>query len=168
MRQHTKTFQPRTGKVLVLVGLTLTVLLAMVGFTVDSGLLQTARRRVQNAADAGAMAAAMELFRGNKLDAARVVATKRIQDQNGLTSAGVGITVQTPKTGRYVGNRNYVEVIVSAPQNVYLMPIVGVSPTHTVLGRAVAGIESKVTEGIVALNPTAIPGLAVRKNGVLS
>src|SRR5438874_2026261 len=167
MRRYTKYLSLRRGKVLVLVALTLTVLLAMVGLTVDSGLLQTARRRVQNAADAGALAAAMELLRGQNLMTASAVATNLIQNQNGMTDPGVSVTVQTPKTGSYAGKNNYVEVIVSAPQNVYLMPILGVPAAHTVMARAVAGVEANLTEGVIALNPMAIPGLAINKNAVL-
>ena len=168
MRRHAKNSPRRRGKVLVLVALALTVLLGMVGLTVDSGLLQTARRQVQNAADAGALAAAMELFRGNTLDGACAVATTVIQSNSGFTDPAVTITVQTPMTGSYSGNPNYVEVIVSLPQTVYLMPLLGVSSTQTMVARAVAGYEANpLGEGVILLDPTAIPGLAVHDNGTL-
>jgi hypothetical protein len=133
----------------------------MVGLTVDCGLLQTARRQVQNAADAGAVAAAMELYRGNTLKSATTVATTFIQTYNGLNDKAVTITVQTPKSGPYLNNTSYVEVIVSAPQSVYLMPILGAASTHTVTARAVAGIEQLTPEGVILLDPNANPGLSL-------
>jgi Flp pilus assembly protein TadG len=161
MRQTPRTGQQRRGKVLVLVALTLTLLMGMVGLTVDSGLLQTARRQVQNAADAAAMAAAMELFRGNSLAGATSVATTYVQN-NGLTDAAVSITVQVPQSGMYRGNANYVEVIVTAPVSIYFMPILGVAPKQTVAGRAVAGAETPGLEGVIALNPLTAPGLLLK------
>jgi Flp pilus assembly protein TadG len=137
----------------------------MVGLTVDCGLLQTARRQVQNAADAGAGAAAMELYRGNTLKGATTVATTFIQTYNGLNDKAVTITVQTPKSGNYIGNNNYVEVIVTAPVTVYLMPILGAAPTQTVAARAVAGFEPLPTnEGVILFDPAANPGLLAQRH----
>jgi Flp pilus assembly protein TadG len=151
----------RHGKVLVLVAFTLTVLLGMVGLTVDTGLLQAGRRQVQNAADVGALVAAMELYRGNTLKNAVTIATNYIKNTaNGMTDPGVTIAIQTPKSGPYTNNSKYVEVILTAPQTAYLMPILGVSATQTVAGRAVAGYEPIASgEGLILLSPTAIPGL---------
>jgi hypothetical protein len=158
----------RPGKILVLTALVLTTLLGFVGLTVDSGLLQTARRQVQNAADSGALAAAMELFRGNTLANAVTVATSYIQ-KNGLSGNGVSITVQVPQTGPYKNNPNYVEVIVSAPQAVYLMPLLGVSPTQTVAARAVAGFEAVTSgEGAIVLDPVPGPSLTFTGNAGLT
>ena len=151
MRRTTNNLPPRRGKVLVLVALTLTVLLGMVGLTVDSGLLQTGRRQVQNAADAGALAAAMELFRGNTLDGAAALAASLIQSNNGLTDPAVTVTVQTPQGGAYLGNPNYVEVIVSAPQRAYLGPLIGGSATQTIVARAVAGFDEAIARANAAI-----------------
>jgi hypothetical protein len=140
--------------------------MGMVGLTVDSGLLQTARRQVQNAADAAAMAAGMELFRGNSLAGATAVANTYVQN-NGLTDTAVSVTVQVPQSGMYKGNANYVEVIVTAPVSIYFMPILGVAPKQTVAGRAVAGAETPGLDGIIALNPLAGPGLSLRGPPVL-
>jgi Flp pilus assembly protein TadG len=154
--------QPRRGKVLVLTGFSLTVLLGMVGITVDTGLLQTARRQAQNAADAAAMAAAMELYRGNTLANAKTIATGYLA-KNGLTDPAVTIAVQVPQSGPYKGNTSYVEVIVTAPQSVYLMPILGVASPQSVAALAVGGYEAiQGGDGLVLLNPNSSPGLTAQ------
>jgi Flp pilus assembly protein TadG len=157
MRWHPQTaHRPRRGKVLVLTAFSVVPLLGMVGMTVDTGLLQTARRTAQNAADAGSLAAAMELYRGNTLANAQTIATSYIQ-KCGLTDPAVTIAVQVPQSGPYKGNTNYVEVIVTAPQSVYLMPILGVSSPQTVAARSVAGYEqiNSNAEAIVLLGSSA-------------
>jgi Flp pilus assembly protein TadG len=159
---------PRRGKVLVLVALSLTALLGMVGIVIDCGMLEMARRRVQNAADAGALAAAMEIFRGNTLANAATTATTYIQTYNGLTNAAVTIKVQTPTSGNYVGNTNYVEVVITAPQAVFLMPLLGAASTQTISARAVAGFEAiSQGEGAIVLNPSVAPGLSISGGGTL-
>src|SRR5207244_2538050 len=113
MRRYTsRNLQQRRGKILVLFAFSLTALLGMVGITVDTGLLQAARRQVQNAADVGAVVAAMELYRGNTLKNAQSIATTYIQNKaNGMTDPAVTIAIQVPKSGPYLNNTSYVEVI---------------------------------------------------------
>src|ERR1051326_4641441 len=53
---------PRRGIVAVLVAVCLTVLIGCVALAIDGGLLMDSRRRVQAAADTGALAAASTLF----------------------------------------------------------------------------------------------------------
>ena len=54
----------RSGKTLVMFAILLPVLLGMTGLVIDGGLLMAAHRQVQNAADAAALAAAMDKYRG--------------------------------------------------------------------------------------------------------
>src|SRR5262245_60967308 len=69
--------------------LVLAALLGMTGLVVDGGLMMSAQRSAQNAADAAAMAAAYELKRGNTVANAQTAATNFVQTYNGLSAATV-------------------------------------------------------------------------------
>src|SRR5262245_48631532 len=58
MTLRTLSSHRRSGNVIVLVAIMLTVLLGMVGYAVDGGMILTQKREVQATADAAAMAAA--------------------------------------------------------------------------------------------------------------
>ena len=60
----------RRGVIMVLTAVLLVVMLGFVAFTVDIGLIQLTKTQLQAAADAGALAGAMEL--SGTLDAATV------------------------------------------------------------------------------------------------
>src|SRR5260370_4633022 len=57
--------RPRKGKTLLLFLVLVPVLVGWVGLVIDGGLLMAGQRQAQNAADAAAMAAAMDKMRGN-------------------------------------------------------------------------------------------------------
>src|SRR4051812_10784734 len=103
----------RPGKILVTFVLTLPILLGMVGLVLDSGLLLASQRSGQNAADAAAMAAAMDLYRGATAATATTTATTFVQNSsyNDLSSANVTINIP-PTSGQYIGNNHYAEAIV--------------------------------------------------------
>src|SRR5262245_26816670 len=92
--------QRRSGKVLVLFVLLLPVLLGLLGLVLDGGLLMAAQRHTQNAADAGAMAAAMDLLRGKSTSTATATATTFVQDHNGLSAAAVTVNIP-PQSGAH-------------------------------------------------------------------
>src|SRR5207237_7140365 len=77
----------RPGKILVLFVLLLPVLLGMVGLVVDTGLMMAAHRQAKNAADAAALAAAMDLMLGGSGSSATAAAQTFVQQYNGLASA---------------------------------------------------------------------------------
>ena len=90
-RYHFRPGQRRPGKVLVFFALLLPVLIGMLGLVIDSGLLLAAHRQSHNAADAGALAAAMDLLRNKGITVATQSATTYVQSYNGL--AGSAVTV---------------------------------------------------------------------------
>jgi Flp pilus assembly protein TadG len=69
--RHTR---PR-GKALVMFVLFTPILLGLVGLTVDGGLMLVVHRQTQNAADAAALAAALDLKNGRSSSAARATGT---------------------------------------------------------------------------------------------
>ncbi len=87
---------------LVFFALALVVLLGFCGLAVDVGTLQLKQLRMQNAADAAALAAMLGAVPGPQQDAGRADASL-----NGFTDGANGTTVTVdnpPKTGLYAGN----------------------------------------------------------------
>lgn len=145
----------------------LPVLLGITGLVIDGGLLLVASRRAQNAADAAAMAAAIDLMSGRPTATARETARTYVRTHNRL--AGATVTVQTPPSqGPYQGNPRYVEVIVGSPVRTVLIQALGVNRDHTVRRLAVAGFDSANNgAGVMMLDPDARPGFRASGNGSL-
>jgi hypothetical protein len=136
----------------------------MTGLVVDSGLLMAGQRTAQNAADAGALAAAMELYRGSTSSVATSTATTFVQTYNGLSNATVTIN-NPPSSGNYSGKSAYVEAIVSVPFTTSFIQLVGVNQSQTVAARAVAGYEAISSgQGAIVLRPDVQPGIAMNGN----
>ncbi len=165
MVRHTKYRRP--SKALVVFALLAPVLLGMLGLVLDGGLMASAHRQTQNAADAAALAAAMDLFRGRGVASATASATTYVQNYNGLASASVTLN-SPPSTGPYAGNNQFVEVVVSYTVNTLLIQILRMNNTQSVSARAVAGWEPVTAgEGVGVLdpNPSGNTGLSVSGNG---
>ncbi|MGD0117573.1 MAG: pilus assembly protein TadG-related protein [Candidatus Binatus sp.] len=140
------------GQVLVLTVMLLITLLGFVSLATDMGLLWSERRQMQTATDAAAIAAATALrSAGNITSAANNVASLN-GFTNGTNSATITVS-NPPADGLFAGNANYVEVLISQPENTYFLRALGHS-TVTVSTRAVSGIENS-TGCIYALDPTA-------------
>ena len=127
------------GQVLILTALCLTVLISSLGLAVDVGMLYHAKRLMQTAADAGAIAAAYELPFGDATAAARADAAL-----NGVTNGSNGATVTVnnpPLSGPNAGNSSYVEVIASQSQTLFFLSVLNTS-TATVSARAVGTLAA--------------------------
>src|SRR5262249_43771331 len=83
----------RRGHVLIMFVIALTALLGMLGLVIDTGMMMTAQRQVQNVADSVALASAMNLMLGGTAggsgDTVTAVATAFAVTDNGLTGADV-------------------------------------------------------------------------------
>jgi Flp pilus assembly protein TadG len=151
--------------IVALFALMLITLLGMVGLVIDGGMLMADHRHVQNAADAGAQAAAMELYLGNSKDAATTAATTFVQNYNGLSNATVtvnfGSDISSMAAPQHKTDR-YVEVIVTYSWRTYFIHLLGFGTKQAVQARAVAGYEAVSSgEGAIVLDPTARPGMSV-------
>lgn len=167
-QNHRLRVSRRRGTILVITGIVLIALIGLLGLVIDAGQLMTAHRVTQNAADAGAMAAAMDLVVGNSSSTARTSTSTFVQGYNGLSNATVIVNIP-PASGPYAGNSNFVEVVVSNPVNVRFIQLVGVAAVQTVTARAVAGWEGvAVGEGVMAVDPGARPGINLSGNGNLT
>jgi Flp pilus assembly protein TadG len=151
------------GQATVIVALSLLVLLGFVGFGVDVGLLFHAKRTMQTAADAAAIAGADDEFyaKGSGSAAAKAAATA-----NGYTDGTNGTTVtpnSPPLSGVHTGPAwaSAVEVIVSQPQKTLFMALFGFSSVP-VSARAVA-VKGAVSKGcIYVLSPNAKQAMQVQ------
>jgi Flp pilus assembly protein TadG len=165
-----ETARKRRGAILIWTALILLGLLGMVGLVIDSGFMMVSFRHSHNAADAAAMAAAMDMLYG-KTNAEAITTGETFAKgagYNNLPGATVTINIP-PSSGNYAGSSNYAEAIVSSPKPTYFIHVLpGVPQGHTTVGRAVAGFESVAAgEGVVALNPNAKPGLKISGGGSL-
>jgi hypothetical protein len=159
----------RCGGVAVLVASVLTVLVGILAFAVDGGLLLDNKRQVQAAADAAALAAATQLFYhypaieasnyttydpgGAAYGAAVSSAANNGYSNNGVTSS---VTVNIPpQSGPFAGKVSYAEVIITYYQTRYFSSIWGNS-TLPVSARAVArGRWAGSGVGVLLLDPSA-------------
>jgi Flp pilus assembly protein TadG len=131
-----KLLRDERGQTLVITAMALTCLLGMAGFSVDVGLMFRAKRMLQTAADAGAIAGASE-YSYSDVTAAADNATA----QNGMTNGSNGVTVTVnnpPKSGTHTSSSSAVEVIVSQNVPTFFMKIFHLS-TMKVSARSVAG-----------------------------
>lgn len=165
----------RSGKTLVMFAILLPALLGMTGLVIDGGLLMAAHRQVQNAADAAALAAALDKQHG-ATDATALTSANSFMVSNGMNgislalnagaSNALNIPPQDPgNTGSpYKDNAKFAEAIVTRQVSTFFMPVLGVTSSQ-ITARGVAGFEPVgAGEGAIVLDPTAAPGLAVTSN----
>lgn len=157
-----RTTARRPGKILVMFALLLTALLGMFGLVIDSGLMMVSARATQNVADSAALAAAMDLMRGESAATARATAVAFVRTHNGMTDVASPDVRIPPTTGQRAGYGRYAEVVLTRPYSTMFVHMIGPSRSQQVLARAVAGYEPVASgEGAIVLNPEARPGLAV-------
>ena len=128
------------GTIIIMVAMMMTVLVAFMGLAFDASYMYYYKRRVQTAADAGAIAGAQELLRGAATEV--TTAARKDAQLNRFTHGtnGVIVTVNNPPaSGPRVGQAGFVEVIVSEPRPTWFMNIIGVT-SATIRARAVAGL----------------------------
>src|ERR1700757_1302682 len=132
---HSRPFAPhssRRGVVVPMVALLLIGLLGGTAIAIDGGLLLVNRRHAQGAADAAALAGAIDLFtnfdanQGKDPSGSAAASAKDTAADNGFTD-GVDGTVVTvnipPSSGTFKGLDGYVEVIINMQQQRYFSRI---------------------------------------------
>ena len=123
MRLH----RDERGQTILLVALSLPVLIGFIGIATDVGILFKDKRTMQTAADAAAIAGALNYNNGATAwkAAARAAATA-----NGFTDTSNGIVVTTPDTpqwptSNYNGKPGYVEVTITKPESTIFLALFG-------------------------------------------
>ena len=146
------------GQAVVMIAIVFLALMMAIGLAVDAGQLYSARRTMQEAADAAAYAGAVVRYQAGSVATARAAA---INDAtlNGYTNGlnGFTVTVNAPPTsGLYSGNDRYVEVIISGGVRTALVP--AQSTLSFVRVRGTAGAEPLNNQyAIMALDRTNRP-----------
>ncbi len=121
-----------SGNVLVVTALCMTVLMGFAGMAVDVGMAYHTRQRVQTAADAGAIAAALSNFNGGSGTAAAYTAVQ----QNGYPGTSTDVTVTYPVS--FNGINGFTQVTVVEPRLTSFMRVFGFN-LLSVSATAVAG-----------------------------
>jgi len=158
---------------MVFCALLMTTLLGLAGLVLDGGMMLSWRRRAQSAADAAALAAIIDVFQGRLREDAVLTAIDYVHVRHQLPGATVEVNCP-PTMGDYstdmVGDDLYLEVIVTLDIDTFLIQILdGIDNKQKVVARAVAGMEPRGSGvGAIALDPRAIPGLAVDGGASLS
>lgn len=146
------------GQAIVLIAITLLGMLMMVGIAIDAGELYSARRSMQEAADAAAYAGSVTRYQGG-LEGDGWTAATADATRNGFTDFSQGgnasVTVRRPQTAPY-NTSDYIEVIIQRNVRTSLVPAQAGITTVTV--HAISGSEPFNNEyALIALdrNPTA-------------
>jgi Flp pilus assembly protein TadG len=151
----------------------LPALLGMTGLVVDTGVMLIRHRQVQNAADAAAMAAAMDKYRG-ATDNVALASANTFLANNGISSVSLSLNGASntlnipPSQGPYAGNAQYAEVMITKTVQTSFIHALGINQNQQITARAVAGYEPVGSgEGAIVLDPTAAPGISVQGNNTL-
>jgi hypothetical protein len=126
-----------SGQTLVLVAVSMTLLMAFLALGVDVGLLFRERRQMQIAADAAAVAGALD-YKYNASNATAKSTGQTAALANGVTSSSYITINPPPLSGPYTGENGYVEAIVNQPTRTFFLSMFGMS-SATIYARAVAG-----------------------------
>jgi hypothetical protein len=155
--------QRRSGMVVVMFVLLLVAMIGVLGLVIDTGFMMASHRQVQNAADAAALAAAVERINGFTEGKAETVAATFVTDYNGLPSAAGPFLRFPPTQGAYTGHDGAVEAIVTIPLQTFFIHILGGPQNYNISARAVAVWDETQTAGagVIVLDPDARPGLDV-------
>ena len=143
-----KSFRDESGQTLVLTALCMTILIGCMALALDVSLLFRAKRKVQIAADAAAIAGALEYnYHGttNMVSVAKTAASN-----NGITDTNQVAVHNPPWSGYHTGS-GYIEVVVDQPNPTVFMNMFGRSSVN-VASRAVAGVVDAPT-CMYVLNP---------------
>ena len=143
------------GSILIIGTVSIFVLFGFMGLAIDAGYMYFHKRRMQTAADSGALAGAQELLRQFSATYATVQAAAfKDTSLNDFPNGGdITVTVNMPPLyGTKAGQTGFVEVIIGQPQPTTFLQVLNIAST-TVMARAVAGaVDSNAC--IYALNQT--------------
>ena len=145
----------RAGQIPPLTALALSAILVIGGLMLDGGRLYFTKRRMQDAADAGAFGAAHELFRGNN-DLATQLRPAALNDTgaNGFNDSNATVTVSYPPVdGPRAGNARFVQIEIEQQITTTLTRVAGTNYS-TVRVRSIAGLSIYPDVCIMAMDPT--------------
>ena len=145
-------------------------LIGFVGLAFDLSIARNAKRQMQNAADAAAVAAAEALGNGSDYSAAAQTAAA----QNGFTSGQrtsmssylVSITTAVPSSGSYSSNAQALQVTISQLQQTYFLRVLGIN--SIALQASAVGLAKSGTACIYSLDPSTSAAFSMSGNITVS
>ncbi|HBH54885.1 MAG TPA: hypothetical protein DDY91_23635, partial [Planctomycetaceae bacterium] len=157
----------RSGTILQLTAITLTISLSVMGLVIETGRLMARSREVQTAADSAAMVAAEMLNHQATTTTARTTAINFASTYNGVTPGSVLVNLP-PTSGSFANQSGFAEARVTYSLDTPLGRLLNAS-THTPLhARAVAGPKATAwNDVLLALDPQSVPGLSATGSGQL-
>jgi Flp pilus assembly protein TadG len=126
-----------SGQMIVMLAISMTALMAFMALAVDVGILFHVRREVQIAADAAAMAGALDYHYNPTGSTARAAAIAAAA-QNGVSNGSVNVTFPTSSSYGSPYTTGFVQAIVSVPNPTMFMRLFGMTSVNLV-SSAVAG-----------------------------
>ena len=143
-----KIYQNEEGQTLIFTTVCMAALCGFLALALDVGLMFNARHRVQTAADAAAIAGAIELGYNGSIGTGSanniVIAARAAAGVNGITDTTHQVAVNLSPTAGYHTGSSYVEVIITQPNPTLFMSLFG-RPTMNVAARAVGGTPPSAT-----------------------
>ena len=145
----------KLGSVMLMSGLMMPVLIGFAGLGLDVTIWYLAKRQIQTAADAGAIAGAHTLAKGGSKGAAQQAVDIDVELNNFAIDATNTSTAHIPPiTGAYAGDNNAIEVYVTLSQPLYFAALFGAGPID-IRARAVAAkLASGPGSCVLGLHPT--------------
>jgi len=166
--RRTRRGSHRRGAYFALFTASMTLFLGVLALVYDLALLNHAWRHCQNAADAAALAGGKKLIEGNQSGPSTSKTLEYLATLN-YTDSTLADIHTPPATGPYAGVEGYIEVVARKRVKTWFLRFSFFGePYVEVKARAVAGAEAFLPEdGVIALNPTATPGLSVGGSAAL-
>jgi Flp pilus assembly protein TadG len=170
-----------SGQALVFMAVATAMILGFAGLVIDVGQLHYAQSQVQAAADAAAVAGALEISYcgGTSACSTMQTAAQNALVENGLTGStlltqcatgsggGLTLTVNNGPCARgslsndpNFGNSNYVEAVVSEPQPSYFMRVLGITST-----KITARAEATIGNSPFCVDTLGPSGTTLQSNG---
>ena len=159
--------QDESGQMLVLTAISLTVLMGFMALAIDVGLLFRAKRVVQTAADAAAIAAALQTY---YVGSGALTAAQNAATSNGIPNASTNVTLNTGSsiTSPYHNSSGYVQAVVTMPNpTFFLSAFKALKTSLNVTASAIAG-NTPGTACIYVLDPTSASALYIQGNSTLT
>lgn len=155
-----------SGNVAIIAGLSMTMLMGFCGIAIDTGYWFDQARILHGAADIAAYNAAVALNEGGR-GATLTTAATTAASANGWNSANGTITVNNPPASGSENTADSVEVILTETVPRFFSSIYSTAPV-TLRARSVATRNGSHVACVIALSPTASPGISVGGSGILS
>ena len=144
----------RGGAIFIMFALLLPVILGFIGLGVEVAFWYQAKRGLQTAADAAAIAGAYEVWDGNSESAAYTAALREAERNWSATfdSSEFDNDIMPPTSGSYSGDSSAVEVELSKSVNLMFLGYLMSTSSVTINARAVGTLGTKSTACVLSLS----------------